>query len=331
MGRRHSVGVALLAVLACVTLTAANESAALHARRELLDKKSEDGYSNVLIVNKCSSAVVLKVGYNWAKATDKGKPCPNELPAANEGDSACTSDWKTIDANSSVVLKDLPLGLWWYAAYAEGADPAYYLSKQTNEAFLGGDKEFAKDCNTPDEDTCVWWGVPPLRRKGKLLVLSCPDLEDSAAADDEAAAEESTVEVLNKCSVAVQIKVAYKMTVNDTGAGCIINEWQGKDGHLCVTDWQTLEAGEQRYIAATSDSFWVYGSRIADDLSYDLSKRADGHFQATNSTLACPDGDAYGSGYVCEWWAPNCGLCGDAPAMPNPMVITCDDYKPKKE
>lgn len=31
----------------------------------------------------------------------------------------------------------------------------------------------------------------------------------------------------------------------------------------CVTDWQTLEAGEKRYLAATASDYWTYGAHIA--------------------------------------------------------------------
>ncbi len=42
----------------------------------------------------------------------------------------------------------------------------------------------------------------------------------------------------------------------------------------------------------------------ADDPSVDLAAKAPGAFQGTNETLGCPEKDVYGSGYVCEWWAP---------------------------
>jgi hypothetical protein len=35
-----------------------------------------------------------------------------------------------------------------------------------------------------------------------------------------------------------------------------------------------------------------------------LAEQVVGSFQGINDTTACPKADAYGSGYVCEWWAP---------------------------
>lgn len=41
----------------------------------------------------------------------------------------------------------------------EDADPAVFISKQSAEAFLGGDDDYNAECNTPQEGTCVWWAV----------------------------------------------------------------------------------------------------------------------------------------------------------------------------
>jgi hypothetical protein len=45
----------------------------------------------------------------------------------------------------------------------------------------------------------------------------------------------------------------------------------------------------------------------AADPAYDLAELSAGAFQRANDTTPCPEEDAYGSGYVCEWWAPVSG------------------------
>src|SRR5690349_1599485 len=57
-------------------------------------------------------------------------------------------------------------------------------------------------------------------------------------------------------------QVAYTVAESDPRAGCAIDEWQGRDNHVCVTDWQELAAGEARHVATAVDPFFSYGARI---------------------------------------------------------------------
>lgn len=59
-------------------------------------------------------------------------------------------------------------------------------------------------------------------------MLRCPELDGAAPPP----VNETTVEMVNNCSVAVKVKAAYSMTEDDDGAGCVINTWLGKDNHL---------------------------------------------------------------------------------------------------
>ena len=76
----------------------------------------------------------------------------------------------------------------------------------------------------------------------------------------------------------------------------------------CITEWQTLEPGESRFIAETTDPYWEFGAVVADPASgvllYDVARQSQGFFQAGNDTLGCPEEDVYGRRYTCEWWAP---------------------------
>lgn len=320
---RWRTAAVLLALMACTSLAAARSSSAQRAQKRRGLEENE-GWVDVKVVNRCSEPVVFKAGYNFWKGVDEGHPCPNKGPGSNADLSVCTTDWLTIDANTSATFKELPDLLWWFSAFVEDADPAVFISKQSAEAFLGGDDDYNAECNTPQEGTCVWWAVPKTRKAGTRLVLRCPELDGAAPPP----VNETTVEMVNNCSVAVKVKAAYSMTEDDDGAGCVINTWLGKDNHLCVTDWQTLEAGEKRYLAATASDYWTYGAHIAADTGYDLAKRVPGAFQGSNETTGCPEEDPYGSGYVCEWWAPTYDVKPSDFDASVPVSITCDDYTP---
>jgi hypothetical protein len=128
----------------------------------------------------------------------------------------------------------------------------------------------------------------------------------------------------NNCSAAVEVKAAYSLPEGADASACVIDQWQGKDKRLCVTGWREVEAGGELLVGGTTDTFWAYGAHLAADPAYDLAELSAGAFQRANDTTPCPEEDAYGSGYVCEWWAPSFQSGTDP--VPGPVFITCDDY-----
>ena len=61
-------------------------------------------------------------------------------------------------------------------------------------------------------------------------------------------------------------------------------------------------------VGQTPSAYFQWGAHLAANTTYDLAQRASGARQRWNDTTACPESDAYGSGYTCEWWAPVSGL-----------------------
>lgn len=43
-----------------------------------------------------------------------------------------------------------------------------------------------------------------------------------------------------------------------------MDKWYGEE-RRCVTDWQELQPGEERFIAQTTSSYWEWGSHIAGE------------------------------------------------------------------
>lgn len=307
---------AVLAFAACVATAAARTSAGQH--RRLL----HEGWENVTVVNRCNSPVTFKAAYNFFIGVDEGHPCPNQSPGASKEFDACTTDWETIQPDEKIEISELPDLLWSYSAYVEDTSPAVFISRDATDAALADADNFNTECVEEQDGECVWWAVPELKKNGTRLVLRCPQIDDAAA--PAPAPAELPIELINNCSSAVQAKVAYTIADGESTDNCTFNVWRSSEVHICITDWLTLEAGEARDIASTQDTYWVYGARIADDPSYDLTKSLSGAFQATNETLACPEKDAYGEGYICEWWAPSF-ISGTEPT-PGPITISCDGY-----
>ena len=58
---------------------------------------------------------------------------------------------------------------------------------------------------------------------------------------------------------------AYQISENDTADGCVLDSWFG-DERRCITDWQSLEPGDEAYVGATVDpGFWTYGAHIVGE------------------------------------------------------------------
>lgn len=309
-------------LLACAVLA----SAARGPARRLRDD-SED-WGEVEVKNECPYALSVLTGYTHDAKLDKGHPCPN---AVEDKDipklSYCAADeWVVVSPGESAVLSELPTRLWSFSAFVNGSVPRHFITRKTEdaypEAFLGLTTSYTTDCESAEEDEeCVWWAVPELSEDGSNLVLTCPGYDPDAEPE---VAEVSDVTIVNKCKAAVQVKFVYAMAEGDKGEGCLIKGWYGEE-RRCITDWQSFEPKEERYIGQTVDPSWTYAARLADDTSVDLGAEAPGAFQGTNETLACPKKDFYGSGYTCEWWAPKCYFCDLNATISEPLVITCKD------
>ncbi|PSC69384.1 NADPH:quinone reductase [Micractinium conductrix] len=315
---RRGAGAALVALLACASVAAA---AAAPARRGLGEGGSDWGA--VSLVNTCPWPVAVKAGYSFIPGDDDGHACPNRAEGSEFA--ACATKWITVAPNGTASLPDLPTGVWSYSAFVVPSAPRHWLSGLGGhlDAMLANTKQFNEECTQAGPD-CVWWAVPALSKTYDELVLSCEDYNPAALPEEP---ELFDVTVVNNCSEAVRVKFAYQISENDTADGCVLDSWFG-DERRCITDWQSLEPGDEAYVGATVDpGFWTYGAHIVGDEGYDLAKRARGAFQGTNETTACPEEDAYGSGYVCEWWAPKCFFCNAKRTADEPLVLTCDGYK----
>ncbi|KAL4443827.1 hypothetical protein ABPG75_011564 [Micractinium tetrahymenae] len=282
------------------------------------------GWGKVTVTNSCPYAVAVKAGYVHDAELDKGHPCPDAVADADVKTlSKCATDWLIVGAGKAASLPELPNGLWQYSAYIPSSSPRYWLTHTDAnlEAFLAPAWNFGAKCAEPEPvKGCVWWGVPSLNKAGDGIKVSCPGYSPDAAPAPAPALLDVTV--VNNCSKPVQVKFAYQMAEGDKGEGCLFNDWYG-DEHRCITDWQSFEPNEERFIGQTINPNWNYAARLADDPSVDLGAKAPGAFQGTNETLACPEKDVYGSGYVCEWWAPKCFFCELSVAANEPLVIDC--------
>lgn len=311
--RRAALALALLA-------TAALAAAAVP--RRALAESDPAGWGDVTVTNTCPYAVAVKAGFVHDAELDKGHACPRAVPNAEVKTlSSCATDWVIVGANETGTLPELPNGLWQFSAYIPSSSPRYWLTHTdaNPEAFLAPSWNFNAQCAQAEPvQGCVWWGVPTLTEDDTSLEISCPGYKPDAAPGPVPPLLDLTI--VNKCSQPVQVKFAFQVAEGEKVEGCLFNKWYGQE-HRCITDWQSFEPNEERYIGQTPNPNWNYAARLANDRSVDLAEKAPGAFQGTNETLGCPEKDVYGSGYVCEWWAPKCFFCEQDVA--GPLVIDC--------
>lgn len=310
------------AALAVALLASATLAIAAVPRRALAGSDPA-GWGKVTVTNTCPYTVAVKAGFVHDTELDKGHACPGAVADADVKTlSNCVTDWVFVRPNGSAPLpNEVPNGLWQFSAYIPSSSPRYWLTHTdaNPEAFLAPAWNFGAKCAEAEPvKGCVWWGVPILNKDNSAVEISCPDYNPNAA--PAPAPELLDVTIVNKCSQPVQVKFAFEVAEGEKVEGCLFNDWYGQE-HRCITDWQSFEPNEERFIGQTPNPTWNYAARLANDPSVDLAVKAPGAFQGTNETLGCPEKDVYGSGYVCEWWAPNCFLCEQN--VTEPLVIDC--------
>lgn len=347
--RRRPAAAALLALVACATLAGAALPANVGERRELLVEEvpqseqqaastaaataaatsaslpAVEPWGNFTVLNGCPFPVRVKASYAWMAGVDEGQACQNPVPTGDPEFTSCSTDWQGVVPEGSVTLQGLPENLWMYSAVVEGSSPPFYPSRQHPEARLATAGDSGVECEDEVADVCVWWSSPNLEDSSTQLTLRCPGYQPGVLPP---AAELASVEVENRCSQAVQFKVSYQLPEGDVGEDCASKDYFGEWDHRCVTEWRTLEPGESRLIAQTSDPYWKWGAVVADAASgavlQNLARLAQGAFQAGNDTVSCLAQDPDSPDYNCEWWAPNCHMC-ESFNMTEPLVLTCDE------